>query len=138
MSAYEPGQSGQARPSDALVEKLRHIASNPAPWRRQYVKDRLLEAADEIERLRAAPKWRTMESAPKDGTTVLAWNGECQFCLAWSHASRSGGCWIVQAAGEGAIAQTYENGDRDYLELDYFWGSASPTHWQPLPPPPAI
>lgn len=61
--------------------------------------------------------WRPIESAPKDGTRVLAFwrsvkTGDwLQSVLHWSE-----GCWCVA--------------DSPFLHVIY------PTHWRPLPPPP--
>ena len=57
--------------------------------------------------------WMPIDSAPKDGTEVLVWDGAIRGVLIAEHAH---GAWIV-CDGEG-------------------WERISPTHWQPLPPPP--
>ncbi len=65
-----------------------------------------------------AAKWRTIESAPKDGTHML----------------------MLQ---DGYISEAWWR--LDVFEKEYEWGGSSwsyapwkqPTHWQPLPPPPA-
>jgi hypothetical protein len=63
--------------------------------------------------------WRTMESAPKDGSEVLAWareaaGGRCT-TVEWS---RSRGSWI------------------ECYDLDGWMEGYGPTHWRPLPSPP--
>jgi hypothetical protein len=76
-------------------------------------------AIAEITRLRAErPGWRTMESAPKDGTKVdLLYRGDIR---------RTDAFWKEDA---------WWFGDDD----DCFTttGKACPTHWMPLPTPPA-
>lgn len=66
----------------------------------------------------AKHQWRTMESAPKDGTPLLI-------------------------AGRGWVAEGYyeSDGDRGWYSANTDWtdaydGSLYPTHWQPLPSPP--
>lgn len=51
--------------------------------------------------------WRPIETAPKDGTTILSWDGSHYICVAWSTRDR---CWFVD---DGVV-----------------------THWMPLPLPP--
>lgn len=71
--------------------------------------------------------WQTIESAPKDGTQFLAYDpslevGMCNgivLCIA------IGAEWAVIS---GSTNITGSNG--------YGMWSHSPTHWQPLPPPP--
>lgn len=53
--------------------------------------------------------WRSMESAPKDGTTVLLANG-IHVCSGWYDAT--GAQWVAS------------------------YGRTFPTHWMPLPSPP--
>ena len=61
-------------------------------------------------------KWQPIETAPKDGTHVLLWPSPY-----WGGDSLSGGYatahkrWFADGSGSETI---------------------SPTHWQPLPPPP--
>lgn len=73
----------------------------------------------EIERLSAGTGWRTMESAPKDGTKIDLWcEDRC------SKGLRIPNCyWIVDGmAWAGPFPQLY--------------GPYIATHWRPLPPPP--
>ena len=97
-----------------LVKRLRHEAcatsyKQDKPW------DLLMDAADEIERLRASP-WMPIETAPMDGKPVL---------LGWRH--WSSGDWEYEAAPAGNIDVARE-GCRSCH------GFA--THWMPLPIPP--
>lgn len=56
-------------------------------------------------------EWQEIETAPKDGTEILAWNGETCLCVVFH---------------DGAWVENY-----DYAELVEI-----PTHWMPLPKPP--
>lgn len=63
------------------------------------------------------PQWQPIETAPKDGTEILAWDGRGQATIHWSD-----GRWSLVYAGWRA-----EDGDFD--------GAIS---WQPLPAPPEV
>jgi hypothetical protein len=74
------------------------------------------------------PGWQTIDSAPRDGTRVLVFNGSC-LIASWSDnpqvwGEHEGPCWTV------------------YEVEDWFYSYHLvepynvPTHWQPLPPPP--
>ena len=58
-------------------------------------------------------EWQTIESAPKDGTAILGWDGGTALVILWH---RGGGYWIVEWDGH---------------RIDDWC-----THWQPLPAPP--
>lgn len=63
-------------------------------------------------------EWQSMESAPKDGTVILAYFPELGQHVAWFDERDS-----VNNAGGWAIGQ------------DYY--GAMPTHWKPLGPDPS-
>lgn len=72
-----------------------------------------------IQRLREAERWQPIDTAPKDGTRILAWvkgrpldDNRC--IVEW-----------VEVAGEGQWAIS-----------DNKWFRLHPTHWMPLPEPP--
>jgi hypothetical protein len=72
---------------------------------------------------RDAERWLPIESAPKDGTLVLA--GELE------------DCGFVLERG-GSSIQFYQNVARYEGGKWQAWGqNFQPTHWRPLPPPPA-
>lgn len=71
-------------------------------------------AEAEIQRLRAASQWQPIETAPKDGTPVLAWD-EGAVCI------------VTWVSGD----PVDPDGWYDVRRLD-----PAPTHWQPLPPAP--
>jgi len=90
----------------------------------------LKEAQDEIARLRAAAAalqgaegWRTMESAPKDGTEILVVNDRGRFIVSWSGSRPPDDClpnWWVVYSGKG------------WRDLR----GSEPAYWRPVPPPP--
>ncbi len=59
-------------------------------------------------------EWQLIETAPKDGTEILCWDGENRAICDY----RSGK-WNVTQDSE-----------------DYGWSDYTPTHWQHLPTPP--
>lgn len=64
--------------------------------------------------------WQPIETAPKDGTSVLLWDGEFQFTGEWMVEAIDGShWWIATLHGQKQVAC-----------------DPQPTHWHPLPPPP--
>jgi hypothetical protein len=61
--------------------------------------------------------WQPIETAPRDGTKILAWDGD-EWLVAWCC---QGSGWISDEL------QEWHPGEREY-----------PTHWQPHPSPPPI
>jgi hypothetical protein len=60
--------------------------------------------------------WQLIETAPKDGTRILAWDGLCMMVLWWG----SGGWYDAQ------WVTVHLDNNRPF----------APTHWMPLPEPP--
>jgi hypothetical protein len=86
-------------------------------------KETFLEIATAAIATYESAQWMTIESAPKDYTAVMVWGS-------W-HPNLSRADRIVIArydAWDDEDGQWYE-----VLEARPFW----PTHWRPLPPPPA-
>lgn len=96
-----------------LIERLRAQAPAAseleAAHRQGYVRGLVDEAARHA--------WRGMESAPKDGSSFLACSGRWITVGFWHRAQQ---CWACSAP-------QYSRYPSDEL----------PTHWQPLPEPPA-
>jgi hypothetical protein len=63
--------------------------------------------------------WRPIETAPKDGTEVWAFNGE-QARMHWTEGEISGVKWALWIWTDQLLAAPDQ-----------------PTHWMPLPPPPS-
>lgn len=75
------------------------------------VTDELIEELDRLAEAEARKNWQSIETAPKDGTSVLVYDGHI---------------WI---------AEWYETNDR----IKGWWAqdhSCNPTHWMHLPEPP--
>lgn len=81
---------------------------------------------------KAGEVWRTIESAPKDGTKILAWSG--------AKGARET-YWRLYGIGSPAredfIKGLGPNGHWDWVEPMSNWAASwKPTHWMPLPEPP--
>jgi hypothetical protein len=66
-------------------------------------------------------EWQTIETAPKDGTRILLFDGADMYVAAWEDSSMSINetkNWVY------AVVST----DWNYYEVVY-----NPTHWMPLP-----
>ena len=88
----------------------------------QKIMDRLMESPAPVE-------WREIESAPKDGSKILAYctNGGDPFCevLYWDSTDDN------QAEKPSWISGYFDS----HYEQNYTY---TVTHWQPLPPPPKM
>lgn len=69
--------------------------------------------------IREMVEWRPIETAPMDGTEVVAWDGSDNIICHW-HDSVAG--WVT----DWETVSGYDVG----------WNKVSPTHWLPLPPAP--
>lgn len=72
-----------------------------------------------------ADDWRPIETAPKDGRALLAWNGN-PLNYVWMVCWAEEGGWFIPSCGRDG--QTHGG----YFSSPQF----SPTHWKPLPEPP--
>lgn len=77
-------------------------------------------------------EWRTMESAPKDGTPVIVFREGRQYVARWHE---RWGTWGVSAAVIPSEPDSpfVDIGRKAFGGLVFAEG---PTHWQPLPEPP--
>lgn len=94
----------------------------------------LRECADAEER--PASPWQPIDTAPKDGTKILIWDGKGQFAAWWDptfedDAAKNEACDWEKSHYIGAWT------DGCVLSFGYEETySYEPTHWMPLPPPP--
>jgi hypothetical protein len=87
-------------------------------YHKQHSKAHWRELADAAIAAYEAAQWREIESAPKDGTEILVW-----------------GDWTVEEP-ECMIMAQYDAEHGQWYEV--LEGCPfCPTHWRPLPPPPA-
>lgn len=104
----------------ALREALAREESSPAnwfaiTWRDAAFPDRIRRILDRLEAAERDAAWQPIETAPRDGTRVLLYREE------WDHPEIIG--WWA------AAYQCFRSWPGEP------W--AQPTHWRPLPPPPA-
>ena len=109
-----------------IVTMLRDVGYHLSDTGQQAYGSMMQQAAAEIERLRtelAKHQWRTMESAPRDGTSILA-------VICGRHPG-TGRPFIPE------VVSYNENGYWDNcMWVDDGTRQYDPTHWQPLPSPP--
>ena len=76
-------------------------------------------------------KWQPIETAPKDGTHILAWNYESRFYLPPYI------CWFGQDMNEpDENKREWLTRDGDGWSTGYYYTPCKPTHWMPLPDAP--
>lgn len=116
-----------------IVERLREPWSISKPL---DVTAERKEAADEIERLRAASKWQPISTAPKDGTEFIAYRDDAgPFLLRWSCASEM----MTESEIEQSMMTEEQVHEPDWFFADFATGGRLNdgfTHWMPLPSPP--
>jgi len=136
MSAFIPPASEQAASAEKYPNTYRQptaaeIKAEADAWKSLSVteiaagNEGVAEYIKQLEGQIRAPAgavqaWRDIETAPKD-TRVLIWSGQERYAAHWSQNPLTGDeAWIVAEWGT--------EGDQALVR---------PTHWQPLPPPPA-
>lgn len=73
-------------------------------------------------------KWQPIETAPKDVTSIIGWNGEYVSEMIWTYSEDDEG-------HSGWCSSGHEYGGMLY-SLHYVY-DPEPTHWMPLPEPPS-
>jgi Lar family restriction alleviation protein len=91
------------------------FAEGPVVNGKEIGSDEAIEQAAAAWNQRSA--WQPIDTAPRDGTKILAWDGD-ELQIVWCS---EGGGWISDKE------QEYYPGEREY-----------PTHWQPLHSPPPV
>lgn len=85
--------------------------------------------------LAEAVMWRPIETAPKDGTEVLAYREDAGvFLIRWDAPENF--LTEDECVKLGESAEEYSWIFADFVQGDRCEGSEMPTHWMPLPPPP--
>jgi Protein of unknown function (DUF551) len=119
-----------SRPSDDDLRRLlrlseRHLAAlihggpplsrdERSEWRVLHDEIGIDNVAEELLELREKTRWRPIETAPKDGSMLIAW---CQYMdVAQARFSQRRQQWLFSDYGD---------------ESDW-----KPTHWMPMPSPP--
>ncbi len=77
-------------------------------------------------------EWRGIDSAPKDGTRVLAYFPTYGWCTARFHS---------YTRPDGSLAYAYWANDPDNSREEHYFsgdGEDKPTAWMPLPQPPEV
>ena len=76
-------------------------------------------------------EWQPIETAPKDGTNILAWNYNPNYLvnpyIAWF------GVDLNEADDR---KKEWLTGDGDDFSTGHYFTPCQPTHWMPLPEPP--
>jgi len=79
----------------------------------------------------AANQWQPIETAPKNGTQIIVYDGEFVFPSMWKEP-----CEFRDYGEEGGWCEaSYELGGMLYEGVDVC--KFPPTHWMPLPPSPS-
>ena len=125
-SATEGGVSEKPTMREALIDIAERAECTDDDDFRIDLEDRLKTIAETARAALAAEEesgWRTMDSAPKDGTDVLVWRGNRRLGARPQGVVRA--CWWQPTRYEGK-----------WVTVPGLHG-IKPTHWRPLPPPPS-
>ncbi len=114
---------GVGMPSGATPEQIKYAldwANHDRPSQVKAVAAAIREAV--------ADRWQPIDTAPKDGTQILVFtkHGEIEqskWCLPHS--------FTYEPVSDGLYRKVPPDPE------DGFWNSNTPTHWMPLPAPPA-
>lgn len=114
------------RPTNGVVTIASRGGADTHSARPRYYKtakdfDDALSATSPVSEPPREIQWLDIESAPKDGTDILLWDG-------WEGYGYGVACWSQGWMWSGAAVCDEHSGN----------GPIDPTHWQPLPAPPVI
>ena len=108
---------GVMDPVRELVARWREHADSHGGRGEHAAEDTLNECASELEAALAASGWRSMDSAPRDGTDILLWLRHPFSEVVIRRWSDEFDCWLCP-------------------DDNHQTGCRVPTAWMPLPPPP--
>jgi len=123
--------SGEA--ADDIIERCAIAAEAQDRAGHEWVPDSLWanilrRAGENVRALKASPSaipaggegegWRPIESAPRDGTRILAWQDGDLYAVEWVYEAPDEGYWIARC-GQPVVTPP------------------TPTHWMPPPPAPS-
>ena len=74
-------------------------------------------------------QWQPIETAPKDGTSILVSNGRWRDIAYWAAFARFNNITDSMDVGPAWCGRDCDD--------PYYSYALDPTHWMPLPPPPA-
>lgn len=113
--------------SHAEVLRIMRVGYEAHPFPNEHTKE-MIAALDAAITALSSQGWLSIESAPRDGRWVNLLSSEGQDVGAWRDTRY---CMI------GAPQGSYGPGWVDQRNCLPISGEFEPTHWQPLPPPPA-
>lgn len=83
--------------------------------------------------------WRPIETAPKDGTEILAWRDDCGVVIvAWTCQSNLMTDDEIEKADLGDSADDCDWFSAYGFGCDWMSGTEAPTHWMPIPNGPSL
>lgn len=94
-------------------------------------------------KVREAQEWQPIETAPKDGRTIILGRAETEDCEAisvpgyWQEGFDDGIDYMGVGDGFVDINHQQFSGGRDWGTEKYRYEPNQPTHWRPLPLPPS-
>lgn len=80
-------------------------------------------------KVRESQEWQPIETAPKDGTEIIGWNGKFVTAISWLSDKDDNG-------HTGWCCSGYTDGGMLYYLHNALSDENQPTHWKPLPAPP--
>jgi hypothetical protein len=113
-------------------ERSSAFAYQPLQYQRGYL-DALQECAAELRAELAKGGWQTMESAPRDGTTIMMWHGRSGLrdrCVVGAFDAKAEHPWRFL---DNPFRLTGLKHDGEGMCNAFL---TEPTHWRPLPEPP--
>jgi hypothetical protein len=127
MSDVKPATDDRIAAKRETWERLRYEAALEVLARLDIEKARADAAERRVAELEAERQWRPIETAPKDGTRILLYRPDVR----GEHIEI-----MVEGYWSNLPGHSYGIGWRTPC-FSFSGGKHDPTHWQPLPSPPA-